>query len=123
MAPLLSQNNRMGASILGTTSSSVMNFFIQTASLAASAAAIYSASVVESAIVACLEFLQLTAPPLSMNTNPDTDLLSSGSDWKLESVKALSCRSPPPYSRKRSLDLLKYLRIHFTAAQCCCNAP
>ncbi|EFH51116.1 predicted protein, partial [Arabidopsis lyrata subsp. lyrata] len=60
----------MGPEILGTTPSSVMNFLIQTASLAASEAAIYSASVVESATVLCLELFQLTAPPLRQKTNP-----------------------------------------------------
>ena len=49
--------------MLGTTPSSVMNFLIQTASLAASDAAIYSAFVVESATVLCFELFQLTAPP------------------------------------------------------------
>ena len=39
----------------GATPSSVMNFFIQITSLAASEAAMYSDSVVESAIVSCLE--------------------------------------------------------------------
>ena len=51
----------------GTTSSSVMNFLIQTASLVASEAAIYSASVVESAVVSYLELFQLTAPPFKVN--------------------------------------------------------
>ena len=60
--------------MLGTTPSSEMSFFIQTASLAASAAAMYSASVVESAIVSYLELLQLIAPPFNVNMNPDTDL-------------------------------------------------
>ena len=76
----MSHNNDIGSEILGTTLNSVMNFFIQTASLAASAVVIYSASVVESAMVSYLELFQLTAPPLSKNTNPDIDLLSSLSD-------------------------------------------
>ena len=53
---------------LGTTPSSLTNFFIQTASLAASEAAMYSDSVVESAVVSCLELFQLTAPPFNVNT-------------------------------------------------------
>src|SRR5688572_10652813 len=40
-------------------------FLIQTPSFAASEAAMYSASVVESATVSCLELFQLTAPPFS----------------------------------------------------------
>ena len=72
--------------MLGTTPSPVMNFLIQTASLAASEAAIYSASVVESATVSYLELLQLTAPPFKQNTYPNCDRKSSLSVWKLASV-------------------------------------
>ncbi|KAL0423488.1 UNVERIFIED_CONTAM: hypothetical protein Sradi_0883600, partial [Sesamum radiatum] len=71
-------------------------FFIQTASLAASKAAMYSASVVESDVVSCLELFQATTPPLSLNTNPDYDFASSSSDWKLASLKPSSINSPPP---------------------------
>jgi hypothetical protein len=55
-------------------------------SVAASEAAMYSASVVESATVSCLELFQLTAPPLIVNTKPDWDFESSLSVWKLASV-------------------------------------
>jgi hypothetical protein len=48
-----------------------MNSFIQTASSAASEAAMYSASVVDLATTLCLELLQLTAPPFITNTYPD----------------------------------------------------
>ena len=44
---------------------------IQTPSFAASEAAMYSASIVESATVSCLELFQLTAPPFTLNTKPD----------------------------------------------------
>ena len=64
----------------GTILSSIMNFLIQRASLAASDAAIYSASIVESAVTPCLEFFQLTTPPLQMKINPEIDFLSSISD-------------------------------------------
>ena len=57
MAPLLSQYKSTGSDILGIIPNSVMNFLIQTASLAASEAAMYSASVVESTIVFYLELL------------------------------------------------------------------
>ena len=70
----------------GTTPSSVTNLRIQTASFAASEAATYSASVVESAVVVCLELFQQTAPPLHKKTNAEIDFLSSTSDWKSESV-------------------------------------
>ncbi|KAL4339884.1 hypothetical protein GQ457_08G026640 [Hibiscus cannabinus] len=63
--------------MLGTTPNSDMNFFIQTASFAASLAAIYPASVVELTIVSCFELFQLTAPPLRQNTKPDCDRESS----------------------------------------------
>ena len=49
--------------------------FNQTASLVASLAAIYSASIVESAVMGCLELFQDTAPPLNVNKNPDVDIL------------------------------------------------
>ena len=72
--------------MLGTIPNSEMNSFNQTAFLAASDAAIYSASIVESAIVLCLELFQLTTPPFKVNMNPDCDLKSSMSVWKLASV-------------------------------------
>ena len=75
---------------------SVMNFLIQIASLVASDAAIYSASIMESAVTPYLELFQLTAPPLQIKTNPEIDFLSSTSDKKSESVKPSICRSPPP---------------------------
>ena len=57
MAPLLSQYKPTGSDILGTTPNPVMNFLIQTAYFATSKAAMYSASVVESATMSCLELL------------------------------------------------------------------
>ena len=96
MAPLLSQKRGTADSMEGTTPSSLTNFRIQIASLAASDAAMYSASVVESAVILYLELFQLTAPPLQVKTNPEIDFLSSTSDWKSESVKPVSCKSPPP---------------------------
>ena len=70
-APLLSQYTVIESIMEGTTSSSAMNLRIQTASFAASEAVIYSAFVVESVIVDCLELFQLTAPPFSRNMYPD----------------------------------------------------
>ena len=55
IAPLLSQYKFTGSNILGTTPSPAMNFLIQTASLAASEAAIYSASIVDSLMVSFFE--------------------------------------------------------------------
>ena len=55
---------------LGTMPSSVMKFLIQTPSLDASAAAMYSASTVDPAMTLCLQLLQLTAPPFKIYTYP-----------------------------------------------------
>ena len=85
MAPVLSQYIVMPFFITGSTSNFVMNFFIQTASLAASDATIYSALVVESAVVDCFELFQLAAPPFKVNRYPVYDLLSSLSVRKLAS--------------------------------------
>ncbi|XP_054778340.1 uncharacterized protein LOC129286404 [Prosopis cineraria] len=73
------QNKFIGSKMLGTTLSLAMNFLIQTASLAVSDAAIYLASVVESAVVLCFELFQLTAPSFKVNTYPDCNLRSSWS--------------------------------------------
>jgi len=58
---------------------SFMNFVIHMASLVAYILAMYSASVVDRAIVGCHLLLQEMAPPPIMNTNPVVDLLSSRS--------------------------------------------
>ena len=67
-APLLSQNSLRGAVTAGTTSRSYRNLRSHTASFAASDAATYSASVVESAIQDCFTLLQLIAPLPNVNT-------------------------------------------------------
>ena len=86
MGPLLLQNRSIGFEILGTTPSPIMNFLIQTTSLVASYATIYSVSVVESTTVSCFELFQLIEPPFKQNTKPDCDQKSSLSDRKLASV-------------------------------------
>src|SRR5215216_3089563 len=63
---VLSHNISSGSNALGTMPSSVMKFLIQTPSLDASAAAMYSASTVDPAITLCLQLLQLTAPPFKI---------------------------------------------------------
>ena len=73
-------------------------FLNQTASLAASQAAMYSASMVESAMLDCLILLQTIAPPPRVNTDPDVDFRLSRSDWKSESVYPIGFRSPPEYT-------------------------
>src|ERR1051325_7294359 len=75
--PLLSQYNAMGKFMFGTTSKSLRNFLSQTASFAASQAATYSASIVESAMHLCLMLRHTTTPPFRVNTDPDVDFLES----------------------------------------------
>ena len=72
--------------MFGITSMSLKKFLNQTASLAASEAAIYSASMVESAMLDCLTLLQTTAAPLRVNSELDVDFPESLSPWKSESV-------------------------------------
>ena len=67
----------MGPSMFRTTSKSLKKFLSQTASLAASKAAIYSASMVESVMLDCLTLLQTTAALPRVNTEPDVDFLES----------------------------------------------
>jgi hypothetical protein len=76
----------MGLEILATTLRFEIKFLSQTASFAASDAAMYSASVVESAMVSCFELFHEIVPPFRVNTYPDYDLKSSLSVWKLASV-------------------------------------
>ena len=66
------------------------------------------------AIMGCLKFIQLTAPPLQTNTYPDVDFLSSGSDMKSESVYPLTHNSKPPSKIKnKSLVFLQQIgRAH-----------
>ena len=68
MAPFLSQYKGIRSTMLGTTPSSTMNFFIQTTSLAAVEAAMYYDSVVEFSIVSYLELFQLTLSPFNVST-------------------------------------------------------
>src|SRR5215216_6436379 len=86
IAPVLSQKIFIGPDALGMTPRSVMNSFIQTPSLAASEAAMYSASHVDPATTLCLELHQLTAPPFNKNMYLVCDLESSGSVSKLAST-------------------------------------
>jgi len=58
---------------------SIINFVIHMASFVACVFAMYSAFVVDNAIVGCHLLLQEMAPPPIMKTNPMVDLLSSRS--------------------------------------------
>ncbi|KAL0439317.1 UNVERIFIED_CONTAM: hypothetical protein Slati_2414700 [Sesamum latifolium] len=79
-SPVVITKNNYGLSNVRYHTQLLDVVFHPTASLAASEAAMYSASVVEFAVVSCLELFQATTPPLSLNTKPDWDLASSSSD-------------------------------------------
>ena len=94
----------------------MINFLNQKSFFAASEAATYSASMIESAMMDCLKLFQLTVPSLQTNTYPDIDFLSSESDIKSELVYPSTHNSePPPKIKNKSLVFLKYLRMFFTA--------
>nr|GEZ82746.1 retrotransposon protein, putative, Ty1-copia subclass [Tanacetum cinerariifolium] len=57
-----------GSFIVGTIPSPEINFLIQTASIPASEAAMYSASVADITVVLCLELFQSIAPPFKTKT-------------------------------------------------------
>ena len=114
MDPLLSQYSSMASDVI--TLSFATNFLNQKPFFAASEAATYLAFVVESAMMDCLEFFQLTESPLQTNTYSDVDFLSSKSDMKSVSVYPSTRNSePPPKIKNKSLVFLKYLKIFFTA--------
>nr|GEW13640.1 hypothetical protein [Tanacetum cinerariifolium] len=70
----------VGSFIVGTIPSPEINFLIQTASINASKAAIYSASVADTAVVLCLELFQSIAPPFKTKTrNFYTSCIDDGS--------------------------------------------
>ena len=79
LAPVLSQYIGIGYSFVGTTPSPKINFLFQTASLEASEATIYSASIDDVATVLYLALFQSTAPPFEMKTYPVSDFESSTS--------------------------------------------
>ena len=84
--PLLSHKNGIGSEIIGTIPRLVMNFFNETASLDASLAAMYLASIIEFTIVGYLELFQDIALPFKVNRNLHVNLLFFGCDRKLESL-------------------------------------
>ena len=85
-SPLLSQYNVIGLFMSGTTLRSVYNFLSQTNSLASSQAAIYLASMVESAMLDYLTLLQITIAPLRVCIESDVDFHISFSHWKSKSI-------------------------------------
>ena len=97
-APLLSQYSLIGSCIFGTTFSSFKNSRSQTTSLAASQAATYSTSMVESATQVCLTLLHIMVPPPKVKTAPEVDFRESLSYWKSESVYPIGINSLPEYT-------------------------
>ncbi|KAL0283532.1 UNVERIFIED_CONTAM: hypothetical protein Sangu_2885400 [Sesamum angustifolium] len=77
--PIVIVEDNTSSTVLGTTPNSWISFCIHTASFAASKAAVYLASVLESVVVYCLEWFQATTPTLNLNRNLDCDLASSSS--------------------------------------------
>src|SRR5436189_2557504 len=71
---------------------SLIKLRIHTASFAASAAALYSASIVDVATIFCLCDDQDTGPPASVNTHPVVDLRESSHPAKLLSTNPVSWR-------------------------------
>ena len=95
---LLSQYCVLADYAEGPTPGSNRNFQSQTASLAASKAATYSASMVESAMQDYFTLLQVMAPPPKVNTNFKVDFLASLFDWKFETVYPLCTRLSDRYT-------------------------
>ena len=114
-APLLSKQSLITLCIFGTTSNSFRNQQSHTASLAASQAATYSISMVESVIQDCLTLLHRMAPLLKVNTTPKVDIHESLSEWKLESIYQMGIKSPLEYTGIQFLVLLRYLSMFLTA--------
>jgi hypothetical protein len=67
MIPLLLEWRSIGLDTLGTTPNLETKFLIQIAFFATLEEAIYSASIVESATISCLELFQLATSPLRYN--------------------------------------------------------
>ncbi len=79
----------------------------------------YSASVVDNAIVGCRLLLQEMAPPPIMKTNPMVDLLSSRSTPQSASqYPSISLDGVAPNSNFICNVPCKYRKIHLTAMQC-----
>ena len=113
---LLSQYSVMAFNVI--TPSFAMNFLNQKTSLVALEVMMYSTFMIESAMIGCLKFFQLTAPPLHKKIHPDVDFLLSTSIMKFESVYSSTFNFDPLLKiNNKFLVLLKYLRMFFTAIQ------
>src|SRR3954469_11502814 len=73
---MLSLCSVTGSAACGTTSRLISMLLSHTASCTAAAAAMYSASIVDNAIISCFLLLQEIAPPFRIKTKADVDLHS-----------------------------------------------
>ncbi len=98
---------------------SMTNFIIHMASFVACMFAMYSASVVDNAIIGCRLLLQEMAPPLIMKTNPVVDLLFSRSPPQSASQYLSTSLDGVALNRNLICKLpCKYRKIRLTAIQC-----
>jgi hypothetical protein len=96
-----------------------MNFVIHMASLVACVLAMYSAFVVERAIVGCHLLLQEMVPPPIMNMNPMVDLLSSRSPAQSASQYPTKPWGANPLKRNLNYKVpCKYRKMCLTVIQC-----
>ncbi len=99
---------------------SFMSFVIHMASLVACVLAMYSASVVDKAIVGGRLLLHEVAPPPIMNINPVVDFLSSRSPAQSASQYPTTSWGDNPPKRNLNCNVpCKYQKMRFTAIQCC----
>lgn len=97
---------------------SFMMFFIHKISSHALIVAMYLASVVDSTIHFCNLDCHETALPINMNIEPKVDFLESISSPKSASLNPLIFDLSFSKLMHTLEVFLRYLRIHFTAAQC-----
>jgi len=98
---------------------SFMNFVIHMASLVACVLAMYSASVVDKAIVGCRLLLHEVAPPPIMNTNHVVHILFSRSPAQSASQYPTTSWGDNPPKRNLNCNVpCKYQKMRFTAIQC-----
>jgi hypothetical protein len=98
---------------------SFMSFVIHMASLVTCVLAMYSALIVDKAIVSCHLLLQEMAPPPVMNTNPVVDRLSSRSPAQSASQYPTKSWGDNPLKRNLNSKVpRKYQKMHLTIIQC-----
>src|SRR5271169_3638563 len=101
------------------SANNVLNHIV---SFVPSESAIYSASIVDKAIVFCFRVFQDMIPSFNQNRYPDIECLSSTSFAQSASqdprkLIILSSKEFPPKVRDKSIVAFKYLKIRKTAVQ------